>query len=87
VIARHKWGQRIEVSPHKSETECIRCGVVRASRHEFEGGREIHWKEFWRDCERIECKATPPCDKRLEIRPTANRAGADQIPHIPGATK
>jgi hypothetical protein len=63
---RHKWGERIEVSPHKSERECSRCEVVMVSRHEREGGREVHWKEFWRDCERIECEARPPCDARRE---------------------
>ena len=68
---RHKWGQRIEVSPHKSETECIRCDVVRVSRHEWEGGREIHWKEFWRDCELISSGGpTPPCDARRERQAT-----------------
>jgi hypothetical protein len=40
--------------------------MVMASRKEFEGGRPKYWKEFWRDCERIQCEATPLCDARLE---------------------
>jgi hypothetical protein len=65
---RHRWGEKTSVSPHKSETQCSRCGVVRASRHEFEGRRELHWKEYWRDLERVDdgSGATPPCDARLE---------------------
>jgi hypothetical protein len=64
---RHRWGEKVIVVPfRKSERECIRCGVVRASRHEFENGRELHWKEFWRDLERVDkAGETPLCDARL----------------------
>lgn len=68
MSARHKWGDHVELGPHKSE--CVRCGVVRASMHQHEGGgRDVHWKEFWRDMERIDdgSGATPPCDARLEV--------------------
>jgi hypothetical protein len=65
---RHRWGEKKAISPHKSEQQCERCDVVRASRHEFEGGRELHWKEFWRDLERLdEAGETPPCDARREV--------------------
>ena len=37
---RHKWGERDEISPHKTENACGRCGVVKVSRHEFEDGRQ-----------------------------------------------
>jgi hypothetical protein len=64
---RHRWGDKAIISPHKSEQECKRCGMVRASHHEYEGGRELHWKEFWRDLERVnERGETPPCDAALE---------------------
>jgi hypothetical protein len=68
MSTRHRWGEKAVVVPHhKSEQECVRCGMVRASRHEFEGGRELHWKEFWRDLERIDkAGETPPCDARSE---------------------
>jgi hypothetical protein len=70
---RHKWGERVELGPYKSERECTRCGVVRASLHQNEGGRDVHWKEFWRDGERVDdgSGATPPCDARIE-RETAD---------------
>lgn len=65
---RHKWAAKIEVSPHKSERQCIRCEMVKVSRHESEGGREIHWQEFWRDLDQVDCSdGTPPCDARLEV--------------------
>jgi hypothetical protein len=40
---------------------------VKASRHEFEGGRDLHWKEYWRNLDRIDKDGkAPPCDARLE---------------------
>jgi len=64
---RHRWGKKVPVSRHKSEKQCARCGTVLVSRHEFEGPRKLHWKEFWRDLERIDVDGrTPPCDARLE---------------------
>lgn len=63
---RHRWGERIACGPYKSERECSRCGMVRASMHQNQGARDEHWKEFWRDGERIHHDATPPCDARLE---------------------
>lgn len=64
--ARHKWGEP-DRFPHKSERECRRCGMVKVTRHEAEGPHDRHWTEFWRDCDRIRCEATPPCDARLEV--------------------
>lgn len=66
---RHRWGERKEISPHKTEYTCGRCGMVKVSRHEFEGGFPIHWKEFWRDLDRVAGAGdlTPPCDARLEV--------------------
>ena len=63
---RHRWGKPVRFGTYKAERECARCGVVKVSRHEFEGGREVHWQEFWRDEERIHHAATPPCDARIE---------------------
>jgi hypothetical protein len=64
---RHRWAQRQQISPHKSERQCMRCETVMVSRHESEAGRSVHWKEFWRDQIRIRCEATPACDARLEV--------------------
>lgn len=70
ISTRHKWGDRVELSPEKSESECERCGAVRASLKRFDGyGRGSFWKEFWRDGERLDAGdgSTPPCDARLEL--------------------
>ncbi|GEC52244.1 hypothetical protein ABIF38_006406 [Bradyrhizobium japonicum] len=70
LSTRHRWGERVELSPFKSETECSRCGVVRASLKRFdEHGRGSFWKEFWRDGDRVDLDpgTTPPCDARLEV--------------------
>lgn len=65
---RHKWGEKIPLGNHKSEKTCERCGVTCGSFHQWDGPREIHWKEFWRDGDRIDDGSgkTPPCDARLE---------------------
>lgn len=64
---RHKWGERNEISPQRTEYPCRRCGALKVSRHEFEGGRELHWKEFWRAGVRLDRDGlTPPCDAALE---------------------
>lgn len=69
ISTRHKWGERVECGPHKSEKQCSRCEMVRASLHDAdEHGRQSHWKEFWRDQELIARGATPPCDARLEVQ-------------------
>lgn len=60
---KHRWGEKNVVSEHKTERECANgCGIVKVTRHESEGGREVHWVEFWRDLDRIEGEGTPVCD-------------------------
>jgi hypothetical protein len=69
VTSTHRWGEKSSPSRHKSEQSCIRRGIVKASRHEFEGGRDLHWKEYWRDLDRVDKDGkAPPCDARLETR-------------------
>jgi hypothetical protein len=63
---RHRWSTAHKW-PHKTERQCVRCEMVKVTRHETEAGREIHWTEFWRDLERAETQSTPPCDARLEL--------------------
>lgn len=59
---RHRWAEKVCVSPHKSEAECLNgCGVVKVSRHEFDGQRDIHWTEYWRGLDRCEGSGTPIC--------------------------
>ena len=74
ISTRHRWGDRRECGPHKSEKDCVRCGMTRASMHQNQGARDEHWKEFWRDGDQISCAdATPPCDGRLEREINAER--------------
>jgi hypothetical protein len=40
--------------------------MVKVTRHEHEGGREVYWTEFWRDLDQVKSGATPLCDARLE---------------------
>jgi len=66
-MRRHRWGERVVVSRNKTERECQNgCGIVRVTRHEIDGGREVHWIEFWRDIDRIEGEGTPPCAPQQE---------------------
>lgn len=62
---RHRWGDPVRFE-HKTERQCGRCETVKVTRHEFEGGRDRYWTEFWRDQEQIVCESTPFCDARLE---------------------
>ena len=66
-MTRHRWGEKTPISPSKTERECLNgCRTIKVTRHEFEGGKEIHWTEFWRDCERIEGEGTPVCEPVME---------------------
>lgn len=62
----HKWDIRVEYPlAHKAERECTnRCGITKVTRHENDGGRDVHWTEFWRGGEQIHGEGTPPCDAR-----------------------
>ena len=64
---RHRWGPKSVITPNKTERECCNgCGIVMVSRHETEGGRDQHWKEFWRGLDRIEGDRVPVCE-RIEV--------------------
>lgn len=60
-VKRHRWGDK-QAFPHKSERQCLDCPVVKVVRHEFYGGRDWYWTEFWRDLDQIEGKGTPTCE-------------------------
>jgi hypothetical protein len=59
---KHRWGEKSVVSLQKTERECVGCGIVKVTRHETEAGRDLHWVEYWRDLEKIECVGTPACE-------------------------
>lgn len=60
---RHKWGDKVQFPlAHKTERTCKNgCGITKVSRHETEGGHDVHWTEFWCGKEQIHCEGTPPC--------------------------
>lgn len=59
---RHRWGEKVVISPHKTERECQNgCRIVKVTRHEADGPRDKYWVEFYRDEERIEGEGTPKC--------------------------
>jgi hypothetical protein len=59
---KHRWGDKLVVNANKTERDCANCGLVKVTRHETEGGRDLHWIEFWRGLDRILCTATPVCE-------------------------
>ena len=61
MTQRHRWGDPLR-SEHKSERECTTCGLIKVTRHESEGGSDLHWTEFWRGLDRIEGDGTPACE-------------------------
>jgi hypothetical protein len=68
-MSRHRWADKVVISPNKSERECRNgCGIVKVSRHEYPAGNPfgVHWPEFWRGLDKIECEGTPPCTGRAQ---------------------
>lgn len=58
---RHSWGKK-ENFLLKTERECLRCGMVKVTRHE---PGVLPWVEFYRNGEeKIVCNKTPPCPGR-----------------------
>lgn len=61
-VKRHRWSDKVAISPNKTECECKNgCGIVKVTRHEWEGGREKHWTEFWRGLDLLGFGQTPAC--------------------------
>lgn len=53
---RHQWADPNRFL-HKTERVCLRCSLVKVTRHEG----EEHWIEWWRDAEQIRSERTPVC--------------------------
>jgi hypothetical protein len=63
MSTRHKWGDKVRADDgSQSRKVCERCDMICVSRHEHEGGRDRHWKEFFRGTVRVECDKTPACE-------------------------
>lgn len=60
-MKRHRWDEK-QIFPHKTERQCLNCPIVKVSRHESEGGRDVYWTEFWSGLDRIEGEGTPACE-------------------------
>lgn len=58
---RHSWGEERSYL-HKTEVDCVECGVTKATLIEPAGAWNRHRAEFWRNGIKIECTATPPCE-------------------------
>lgn len=60
---RHRWSEPKRFPPHKTERECLNgCGIVKVTRHESEGPRDVHWQEFWRGGDKLPAGPTPACE-------------------------
>lgn len=59
--ARHRWQESFR-DEHRTVRACEHCGLLKISRHEFAGGREQHWTEFYRGTERAQGNGTPACE-------------------------
>lgn len=62
---RHSWGEPSRF-PHKTERQCIKCGLVKVTRHEVDGLREVYWVEFWRGLDLVKNDGTPACETVME---------------------
>lgn len=62
-MAKHRWGAKI-IFEHKTERECSRCGMMKVTRSEHEGGHPVYWTEYYAagGLDRIECAGTPACE-------------------------
>lgn len=60
---KHRWGPKT-VFEHKTERACERCGVMKVTRSEHEGGHDVYWTEFYAagGFDRIEVPGTPVCE-------------------------
>ena len=58
---KHKWSLNSRTHD-RTVRICERCGMRRISRHEMEGGRMLHWVEFYKGTERVKHHATPICE-------------------------
>jgi len=56
-MTRHNWSEPVRFQ-HKTERECVKCGMVKVTRHE----NDLCWVEFWRGLDQVNADRTPPCE-------------------------
>lgn len=61
-MPKHRWGDKT-IFEHKTERVCDRCGMIKVSRSEHEGGHPVYWTEFYAagGMDRLEEPGTPAC--------------------------
>jgi hypothetical protein len=67
--ARHRWSEPSRPTELRTERTCIRCGLVRATRHDA-GRNAIPWIEFYEVGTGllVEGRGTPACEGAREAR-------------------
>ncbi len=58
---RHSWSEPERYAQH-SDRVCWDCGLIKRTRHEFDGPRAVHWVEWRRGDARVEAARTPACE-------------------------
>jgi len=58
MSARHRWSDPYRTE-HETNRSCIKCGLIRVTRHE---PGHLPWSEWWRDGLKVEATATPACE-------------------------
>ena len=71
-MKRHRWGQPDRFL-HKTERECIDCGLVKVTHHPPVG---FPTKSFWRDAEKLDDARTPACTAGFSTEKDAAKEAA-----------
>lgn len=59
---KHYWSDRCALDEHHTFRRCWDCGLMKITRHESDGGRDVHWIEWRKNGERIASDSTPACE-------------------------
>lgn len=67
-MPKHRWGSKA-VFERKTERICERCGMIKVSRSEHEGGRDVYWTEFYAagSFDPIGGEGTPVCEPMEQV--------------------
>lgn len=62
IAKRHAWSERNPVDQHTTFRRCWDCGLIKITRHEFEGDHPVHWTEWRKDGKPFRSDVTPACE-------------------------
>lgn len=68
MSVRHRWGEK-DKHADRSIRSCLKCGLLKVTRHE-PAAYPMHWIEYWRGTERVDCPGTPPCAGPEALNPS-----------------